>query len=678
MESKHVVKKKNIIIWICLLLGLCVSFIYQQKEEHRIEIADCKEQMLKDSNSKTQGEWKKYLLDKEDDVQAGNSEFQEYTSEVYIQALEEALDDLEKIENYSDYIQQIEKASQSLQSISIFSEQDTFSKENLEKTSQDYISQKEVRLESVNTDVYRNFFSFDLVHVVLFVACIFLIGSIMDENNEGLKRMLFSTKNGRLRRCLSKHAMLFLGCSMLCILFYGTIFGVCFAMYHGNIMEDIGKPIQSIAEFYAIPYNISIGCFGFIYLVVRIVIMFSLSMIIWGMLVIVENVTLTVSILGIIGACEYLLWLYIPINSNWNMLHYCNVFEWMLGNRIFSEYRNSNVAGHAIHKNDISFAIMVFLILIICSVMCVIARKRYPDETGLLGCAKWNTLRKWTENSIPKVLEKLSLFCMEVYKLLIMQKGIFVFLILIGFLYWQADLTEVNKTEKQMLYEEFISKHQGEVDADAKNEIEKCENQLKVIDAECESMEKQYEEGSISTEQWISEQVKMQKYDSKREFLQQIKKQTKQLEKLEQERGIKGWYVNQYSYTYLLGENKDSILYNIVFFVAIVLLSSSVFSEAKQEGMEKLLKVSVKGRGTVFRKKIKLVLIVVAFLFGISSIMELSIVKKVYGLDGIMAPVQSITSLEFIPIHCSIFLFVCFLYVVKCCIMFATDRKSVV
>lgn len=671
MEWSHLVKNKVLAIWVCLLLGLCVLFIYQQKKEHRVEIADCKEQMLEDSLT-TKQEWKTYLLNKEADVEAGKSEFKEYSSEIFVTALEEELDDVKKIENYPDYIKKIKTSSQSLQSISIFAEQDAFSKKNLNKTWEDYTSQVQIHLERVNTDLYRNFFSFDLMHIVLFIACIFLAGNLVDENGEGLRRMLFSTKKGRGRRCVSKVEVLFVGCSILCMLFYGFIFEICSVMYHGNIIEDIGKPIQSVTEFYTFPYSLSIGCFMLFYLIIRILIMFCLSLMIWGMLVFTENRILTVSVFGILGVCEYLLWIYVSSNSNWNILHYCNVFEWMLGNGFFSEYRNLNIMGHAIHKNSISIIISMLLILISWIVTYMVAQRRYPSTTHLWMQEKWNRLRKCKENWNAKILEKCSLFSMESYKLLIIQRGIFVFLILGCFLYCQTDLTEVNKTEKQKMYEQFISEHQGMIDADSKNEIAKREKQLKKADEEYVSMGEQYEKGKITIEQWISEQVKMEKYESRRGFLQQIKQQTKKLEDMEQGRGIKGWYVNQYSYSYLLGENKNTILYNIVFFIAIILLSSSIFSEAKQEGMEDLIKVSIKGRSTIFRKKISLVIAVVLSLFCVSTILELVIMKKVYGLEGIMAPVQSIISLEFIPIHCSIFEFLVFMYVVKLCIMLST------
>ena len=145
----------------------------------------------------------------------------------------------------------------------------------------------------------------------------------------------------------------------------------------------------------------------------------------------------------------------------------------------------------------------------------------------------------------------------------------------------------------------------------------------------------------------------------------------KYLKKLNRDRGIKGWYVNDIGINYIIHPNR---IYNekIAWIFMMLIMSVMVvicMAYEEQTGMDRLSDTTMFGGRKLLNKKIIASVTVSLVIFAISNLPFLILVIRSYHFSGVMAPINSLMGYEN-WIQIPILIVLMGVYIVKLLIMF--------
>lgn len=570
--------------------------------------------------------------------------------EAYVQKEQEYLS------NFHASVEAVLQQADSMGMISIFAQSDSFSAKNLEQTKADFTRLLDAEPRLVESPFLEAFFGDMGIHFFVFGAGILFAAVLLEEQKQGLRGMTYAAVNGRENYVFYKMIALLVWTGIVTILFYGGLLAVSSLYFQGDIWICRNMSIQSLSLFGNVPWNLQIGTFLLFYLLVRWMAVFFCSFVVWTILYGIDQMLIGVGAIGGLGLLSLGIYLLIDGTHAWNLFHYCNPWYWILGNDFFIEYRNLDFFSQAVNKNLVIFIWMSFCFFLCLAGAVLVGIRRYPCESSNNKAIQWgkHLLQKWKKWK-SSWMSGFGVSGMEYYKILISQKGILVFVIIVGVFVYQSDFTNVQFSTSQKMYLSFVERHKGIVNESAENELE--ELKVELYEAEQKYLEEavRYEAGEIPLDTWIGTSMWYQSYEQERIFLEQMTEQTMYLKELKTKRGIDGWYVNLYAYNHLLGEN--NLFMQVLLCFGIVLFCMGAVRVEKKSGMLSLIRGSALGEHALFRKKVKTAGCLSLFLYLIYSGLEMGTVVYVYGLDGWMAPVQSILKLEWVPISCSIGVF---------------------
>lgn len=568
------------------------------------------------------------------------------------------------IEGFHERMEAIGEQADAMSGISIFSETDSFSQRNLRQTKADFEGMLSVQLVLFDCSFLEEYFSYKLLHGVAVLCAAVVAFVLVDENKPGLRSMIFASVNGRGRLVAERIGALLLWDGILALLFYGGTLLAGNAVLQGGLFRCLGYPIQSIPMFGNLPWKLGIGEFLLCYLACRWLLLFLITLVAWTLLYSIDHVVAAFGAAGLLGVAEYLLVRMVDANSPVNVLRYCNLWYLTAGVDFFTEYKNLNVFSHAVNKNVLIICTGVILGACFLAFAFITGICRYPNASAV------SRLRRLFHRLLRKLRyrqgafqEHLSLRGAEFYKILFSQKGFLVILVLLAVAVGQTDTTGVQRSAKQELYQEFMKEHEGVPDTEAEQELLALDEKLAEVQAAYEEDERQYLQGELSEEDWMSSCMRYEAFAPDRQLQEQLREITDYLQTLERERDIRGWYLNTSGYLHLL-EDGNSLLY-VLLFLGVVLLCSGTFSYEEKCGTRMILRCSSEGRAVLYRKKIQVVVLLTAGLYLIMCALEIGAAADVYGISGLQAPVQSIMRLSFVPLRCSVGMFFGILYLVR-------------
>lgn len=684
MELKRILyQRKTIFLFFAFFLFHIVFFIYSQQSRKeqllgisRYQIDCCKSDIINEYKGKDIGETEKelnqcmaqlqILMYSSESEQRGGAYYKNYSLDTYFCAMQEVIDQLSYVETFKDSVDEVLNQADSMNTISIFSNQDSFSSQNLEKTKKDYINLKNVEPVFFPNSFLENFFTYTPVHYIS-VLCgfIFVIG-LCEEKKKGLKSLIFSTYSGRRKLMISKIAALFLLSVCATVLLYGITIIVSMLFYQkGLTAECFAYPIQSLELFSSFTHRMSIGFFLLFYIGVRCFIVFVVALLLLFLLSAIETNIASFGIMAVVVIVEYLFYALIGSNNPANLLKYVNLFHCIGGAELFTEYKNLNLFSMAVGKNTcimIASGILFWLLLLF---SFLVNQYKYPVSTPLRINRTAKTVFKSFMELYYRVIERFSVRGMEYYKILFCQKGIFVLLVLFVTIGYCSDFSKVIFSGSQELMMEFLENYEGVPSEESDTYIKNLDSMIHILYEEYEQAVEAYEKGDIDAEQFMTATLKYDAFAPERQLLEQLNIKTQYLKDLKEEKNIKGWYVNEYGYIHLIGNEKSENIQMVLVAIGIVLLCSGIFAFERKNGIEYTLRATEWGRDLLFWKKIKIVFGMALFLYLITTAYEFATVLLVYGLSGFDAPVQSLQFLSFIPFHCSVGVFVICIYVLK-------------
>ena len=152
--------------------------------------------------------------------------------------------------------------------------------------------------------------------------------------------MVYATPNGRFNLAVKRCGILAISTTILCFVMYFALFVTSFSIYGG--VSDLFRNVQSIEMFQNFVFPMSEIQFLFVYVLINVLAQFVPVYMMLFIVVIMQNTNLAFGVCGIIFAAEFLLYTFLPSQSNLAILKYMNLFTFINPTEAIVKYYNIN------------------------------------------------------------------------------------------------------------------------------------------------------------------------------------------------------------------------------------------------------------------------------------------------------------------------------------------------
>lgn len=571
--------------------------------------------------------------------------------------LEQLVQQLTYVMSYESYLADIWEQAEASAEVSIFSRTDSFAGKNREKTLRDYEGLRDVTVE-LHFSTALAVEAAGESSLAGYAAAIFAFGmilGILEERKKGFRQITFATKRGRHDLAWQRIGTVFLGTFSFTGILYIGLYGISFLLYGG--WENWRAPVQSLAAFQNCTLPISIGGEIFGCVLLQAFAVSTAAIILLFVCQLFQNDKFGIVCFVGILALEYGFYRGLAPQSRFQLLKYGNLFALFYSSRILSEYRNVSVWGNLLLSRE--WALLIVTLYCLTGTAGVIwqsGRLERTEKKGKLRLAVWTD--QWTQWKAG-IIRRFGLLGLELYKILIPHRGIWILLLFVLLLFSSIRDTPIYYSQEMVYLDRFYAEYGGAPNEQLFSAMEELRTELAAVESGYQEAREQYVNGFISAVDMDNARYKYQAYSTERTALAELESQRDYLESLKESRGIEGWYIPTLGYEYLLGDASGSNqwMYAVYGLLALILLISPVIADENQSGAKKLIFATVRGRRVLFREKrtaiVLLCIVVGLILYGIPFLS----IYSTYGLDWWRAPVQSLEWMMDFPISCSIGVF---------------------
>lgn len=553
--------------------------------------------------------------------------------------------DKEYLSTYRDTIYNVISESDELDSFSIFIKDDSFAKKNIEKTKSDFGRIKDIEVKELSGDYLKYYFGYTRMKLMMLVASICISIIFLDIKSKPLKCLLHSCTNGKTIMAIRRIIAMLSFIVIYSLLIRLTIMLVAIKCYGGNVMKDVGYPIQSIQYFRYLTCRFSIGHFIIVEYLQNMLSCFLVALIVWSIFWICDNYLIALASTFFIGLIEYILYRIIDQGQAVEILHFCNIFYSCLDEEFWSKYKNLNIFKYPISTISSNIIINNLIILFILIVVIIITCIKHPIGSGISASGQWfSRIINQIDNLISIVQEKFGVLGAEFYKLLFSQKGLLIIIGSVWLLIYFNPISEVKFMGFQEQYNSFINSNEKSLNEETYAELNSIKAEINNENERYEENLKLYDDGKISKEEILKSQLIHDGLKYKEDLYEALVEQTNYLEKLDKERNIKGWYINSYGYSMIFQDEGWVNTFLLVLFISLS-CSACIYSE-KKNGMFKVIHSTYLGRWKMIKNKILVSGIVAVMFYLILVVLKILSVYKSYGISGLQAPAQSFYKLE--------------------------------
>ena len=545
--------------------------------------------------------------------------------------------EIETVDGYPDYLEQVKQQGKTT-GISIFSNKDTYAAKEANKTAQAFETLAKIEPVFVNSRTFVeavNFHATDfLVFLVLFSMLYYLL---IWEREQGLFSLQMTMLHGRSRLMAAKAMALLLGNIFVNVLFWGSNLLVASKKY-GAVQLD--APIQSVEGFRGCALPITIGQYWILFLVIKIVVCFSVSVLFLYLTARTSQFQIVWLIAGILFGCSYALYHFADGKSAAAFLKYCNFIPVLNGNDLLCYYFHLNFIGIPVTAWWM-IGIFCFLVLFVFGgllltqskpmYMLTIHRKRVRERKTKAKQPQWGLLKY------------------EAYKSLILQRGLLILCCFIAFQVGSA-VTKRDISYQERLYKSYMEQMEGPVTEEKRTWIAEERERINQYHAMLSEAKEKYDNQKMTDQEWNSVQQLVSTQTEGQEALARVEQRLDYLDDFYKQTNVELGFVYESGYEYLSANDysgsKQDQLHAMVLLAVTILILAPLFATEYTGGMIQLLSVCKKGRYVTIRKKMILAFVICVILFFSVYLTDLIDTIRVYPLPDLSACCASIPSME--------------------------------
>lgn len=515
---------------------------------------------------------------------------------------------------------------------------------NILKTRYDLMKIRDIEVGVDNGRAMKSILEENISHFMLLVIIIAVVYSFLSERKKGLWELVHIAPAGRAVLAVKRAFILGLISLVSCIIMYLGMAIIAFSI-HGGV-GGLNSLIQNDPDFMISEFCVTRLQYLLMYVGFSALSMWMAGMFVWAVLSAVSNQSFAAVIVAVIGVTEYLLYRNINYKSRYNILKHFNIFKAILPSEIFMKYRNWGFGG-GIWSHFTTTLLLMLILLVIFFVVAV------TFNVFLRPVRKKSYLTKMFEKiaaQISRLIAKLPMVFKELYKNLIIQKGVVIIALALLFV--------VNNRIK---YGEIISEKdsiENEFYAQAEN-MTYGDELVAIKDdwvAQTEEVRQKMIEMQMEGKGDTSEYKALAREHSRLSTISKCaEKNVESLEKLS-EKGIEARIIKPFKYRDIFGyriRNNQQMIDLITAFV-VIMLCFSIYSFETRQSTVNIIKSSKNGRSRFYLLKLATVSVQVLLVWAIFYGYNLYNIFKVYEPEHLSYPIQSLLFMKDFPIKISI------------------------
>lgn len=623
MELLRVLRKS--VVFIAIFLGIIIWLsIFKINNTNDKKVYAYYNQLMYEYDNQTEMieslTYSKYVHDKTDDYEADR----EYIEEA-IKLLQEKYQYV-----YSSDMSRAENNYKKIINSTLFAEEQSYYVLNAQKYMADLESRGEINFSITNTTAIEKLVSDKQLPVIFLVMMIFVLITFMEEFENNMFLQIRGSKNSRKVLPVKRCFIILLISIVLSFVFNGVILAIYKNIYGCNM----GSLIQNSYMFNMFQLKTNVATFFIIYCITFAIAMSVLSWLVYFVFLITGNYKLSIAGTGLFLVFEYIININISSKSAFAFLKYINISNVLFPGQSYYIYENWGTDNFITDIQSTTWLLTILLAI-----------------TGLIGVyiTYSHKYAQGRKSAITKIIEKCSqfiqmllgkvpLFVSELYKTLILQKGIIllaaVYLLISCRMYRGVDYSNTDFSMNN-----FYSMFSGNTgDKECEAYIEECRNAVEELGKKAET-DANYK----------------YKFREASQTLENMENCLNYVRKVNEEKGIEARIVNPAAYEDIFGSRKyqNTESQNLVCVIFLILIISGEYAYEKRCHMIAFLNTS-KERSRVKAVKLLKILMISFFIWGLSAFIDIFNICQLYKLEQLSAPIQSLQIFYDLPFNISI------------------------
>lgn len=545
--------------------------------------------------------------------------------------LKEVINELKIVCGYNEFLHKTQVEGENISDISIFnsSSGNNYSNKNIEKTVKDYSELQgiEPNFQSGKwIEVATEFYITDIL--IILMVCLIIYISIFYEKEKNLHAVIRVSKYGKLHTAICKLMAFQLSCIIITVIFYG---GNLVYSFVNLSIPNLSYTIQSIAIFSTTTLKISISIYLLIFLISKAIVFIIIGNIMLLIAIMSCYIFIPYISIGFIMVASYTMWKVIIPTSKYAIFKYLNLVGLLDINKVFGEYLNINILNAPINLYKL-WLIFVIAFLALINIAIVIAYCR---------------IKKISVRSIDFKRKKFSphtsLFKHELYKILIMKKGI---LIIVLFIMATAYLYTNNSyyiSGGELKYNQYMKKLEGKLTSEKEEFLYKEKEKFENAEKKVEEIDKSLRDKEITMMQANALKEEYNKILSNYNTFQKVWEKYEFIKKHE---GSEFVYDSAYKMLFNYNDNIFKIA-AILYLTVIIFVLSVVFPMEYSNSQYRILNTTLLGKKNIEKMKIVISSVLAIIIMGISIGVRYIYISRYYEFSNISAKAISVFGADF-------------------------------
>lgn len=538
---------------------------------------------------------------------------------------------------YAQRYSQMLESAENMSAISIFSQENSFSRRNIEKTLEDFEATAKVETEYVNSEWITSVMNFKLYDYCIILVIVYVVMQFCSEGKSSLMYFIHSTANGRVRLVVNRILILACVCVGSGVLFYyGSFFT---SAYIYRIKNGLSATIQSLEMFQESPLMLDVGQFIFLCGLMRMMTFFMLGLLVWAVFSAIKNDRISIIVMVVVLAVEYYAYYNIDSQSVINYFKYINIFNYINSQDVAGIYKNLNIFSYPLNMYDTYMWIIAAVIVIMIFVCVYKGAYVYSGRNRIV--SKVSVLYDKARKIISERFDRTGIIFGELRKILFDMGGIFVVLAAVYVLFMQADDRTLYRSEQSNLIQTYYDKLGERYTPGMETEIE-------VILLDLQSKYNRLMGSDYSGESSMMVSNRVAALEMNINAAQTVKEQVLYLKELYEEKNISGYLVEQLGARYLFGKimNDEYFYHAMLISIFAAFLSGGVYAYEKKSNMIKSINSMYSGRRGLKLSKLLWCVIFTDVFIIVLSVVEFCNVENRLGIAGLDVPLSSFMMFE--------------------------------
>lgn len=565
----------------------------------------------------------------------------------------------EDIEQYRKLIEGMEDNARELLNISIFKDS-SFSEKNIKKTLKDYGRIADVEIHNIYGRCVESILEYKGIHIFVLVHTFILVLMFFDERKKGLWSITHTCRNGRAGLAFRRLIILLAATAAFCLVSYFLLYILAFHDYDGFGL--LSEAVQSVSMLRDFTLPISIGGFLVYYAFSQTCAALLTALFIWLIYSVIHNRTYASVAVAFLILTGYYLTKSISIHNPLCILRYFNMYFLIDTTEVYTSYVNFHIGtGICNNREFIEASCVLLSIVMACACVAANALVKPVYRAGIV------------ERIFMRICEKLhSLirvchgFGFEMYKHLIVSRGIFVIAAILYISYEGMELKDLTRSVFYTELKNFYQEYSGRIDGERLEKYEELKKCARKAEEKYAAAQDAFNAGQIDALEFEDAIYEYQSYEIDIKLVQELQYKVDSMEELEK-RGIEAWFVDTDGVNHLIGDISmvKRTLNSLMALFVMILLAVMYQMGEKKSGTRMLIHSCSRGRarhmGTAVAALVVIGLVVCGIIYGT----EYYDVRYSYGFGQLSAPVQNVEGFLDFPLKISIGTYLAAWYILR-------------